>query len=943
MRHYENPGIFSENRMPQRAYYIPYESLEKALAGDRHTSAYYTLLNGDWDFAFYERDFDLPEDVKDIPFTATIPVPSCWQLQGYEKPIYCNIQYPHPVDPPYVPDENPCGIYRKRFTLDKNWANRDTHIVFEGVASCLYLYVNGQYVGFSQGSHLQSEFDLTPFVCQGENEIIVKVLKWCVGSYLEDQDCFRHNGIFRDVYLLSREKNGLQDIRIQADCKAITCSAPEYTIFDKDGKIADLSSPTLWNAENPYLYTLVVKTATEYIPFRVGMREIAISDKGELLINGQSVILKGVNHHDTHPYTGYTMTDADLRRDLELMKQLNMNCVRTSHYPPTPEFISMCDELGFYVVDECDMETHGFCYRAIDETVKDGGYDSENPIWPCTDPAWKELHLDRIRRTVERDKNHCSVIFWSMGNEAGYGPNIEAMLLWTKQADPSRLTHYERAVGVDDNAPVDVRSRMYPSPETLAQLAEMDDPRPIYLCEYSHAMGNGPGDIHLYMDVFRKYPKAIGGCIWEWADHVVMVDGVQKYGGDSGEIIHDGNFCCDGLVFSDRSFKPGTYNAKELYAPLYVTLVQDNLHITNEYDFTDLSQRQFTWELACDGKVTHSQPLQLSLAPHETAVVKIPFDLPESCDLGCYLTLHMYDGENQISSKQFELPVKRNKQETPRPLTALEETKTHIIAQGENFRYSISKLYGHFDSILVNGQELLAEKMRWSIWQALTDNARTIKRKWIPNRFQLAKSKIYDISAEGNTVTVKGSLCTLSRLPILRYTQSLRFFENGAVETTMDVAVLEHIPTYLPRFGLEFAIPDANADFSYFGHGPMESYQDLYFHAPVGLYESSAEAEYVHYVRPQDHGNHFGVRQLTLGNGLRFYSDDAFECNVSLYSTQMLTQAEHTDELVKDGLTHVRVDYKVSGIGSNSCGPKLDPAYRLEEKTFTFRFTMEPA
>ena len=279
----------------------------------------------------------------------------------------------------------------------------------------------------------------------------------------------------------------------------------------------------------------------------------------------------------------------------------------------------------------------------------------------------------------------------------------------------------------------------------------------------------------------------------------------------------------------------------------------------------------------------------------------------------------------------------------PKPLASLEETKTHIIAQGENFRYSISKLYGHFDSICVNGKELLAEKMRWSIWQAPTDNARTIQKKWITNRFHLAKSKIYDISTEGNTVTVKGSLGTLSRLPILRYTQTLRFFENGAVETAMDVAVSEHILTYLPRFGLEFAIPDANADFSYFGHGPMESYQDLYFHAPVGLYESSAEAEYVHYVRPQDHGNHYGVRQLTLGSHLRFSSDNAFECNVSQYSTQMLTQTEHTDELVKDGLTHVRVDYKVSGIGSNSCGPKLDPAYRLEEKAFTFRFTMEPA
>lgn len=942
MRHYESLTVFSENRLPQRSYYIPYESLDKALAGDRHQSAYYRLLNGNWDFAFYEKDFDLPEDLEQITYSATIPVPSCWQIHGYETPGYTNANYPHPVDPPYVPDENPCGIYRTRFTLDESWSARDTHIVFEGVCSCLYLYVNGQYVGFSQGSHLQAEFDLTPYIHAGENILTAKVLKWCVGSYLEDQDFFRHNGIFRDVYLLSREKGGLHDIEVKADCKSITCSAPEYSVYNAGGQIADLAKPILWNGEKPYLYTLVVKTATEYIPFRVGMREISISKKGELLINGQSVILKGVNHHDTHPLTGYTMTDADIRKDLMLMKQLNMNCIRTSHYPPTPEFISMCDELGFYVVDECDNETHGFAFRASKNYKDFNGYDSQDSIWPCTGEEWKAMHLERMERTVERDKNHCSVIFWSMGNEAAYGSNIEAMLNWTKQRDPSRLTHYERCCQVDDKAPVDIRSRMYPTYAQLRELAEMDDPRPIYLCEYSHAMGNGPGDVGQYMEIFHQYPKAIGGCIWEWADHVVMVDGVQKYGGDFGELTHDGNFCCDGLVFADRSFKAGTLNTKQVYAPFRAALDGNELTVINDYDFTDLSERQLILSVTADGETLQTKTFCLSLAPHCSTVLSLSehFAIPEQCRLGCYLNIALMDGETEIGSKQMELTVSRIQPACGKPLNSMTQTRTHIIAEGGNYRYSFNKLYGHFDSICIDGEEQLSSPMAWTVWRAPTDND-SYKESWMIQRFHHTFRKIYDISADGNCITVNGSLAGVSRMPYLHYTQTMRFYENGQVDIAVTVKKAENIVDFLPRFGLEFAMPAENAAFTYFGRGPLENYCDMHAHAPVGLYTSDAGSEYVHYVRPQEHGNHLGVRLLTLNNKLTFSSAEGFECQVSRYDTQMLTEAAHTDELTADGLTHVRVDYKVSGIGSTSCGPILADEFRLDESEFTFRFTMQ--
>lgn len=939
MRHYERLDCISENRIPQRAYYIPYESLEKALRGNREDSAYYRLLNGDWDFAYFQRDFDMPEDLAAVDFPHTIPVPGCWQLYGFDKPMYTNIQYPYPVDPPYVPDENPCGVYRTVFTLPENWENRDTHIVFEGVCSCLYLYVNGQYVGFTQGSHLQAEFDLTGFVHAGENTLTAKVLKWCVGSYIEDQDFFRYNGIFRDVYLLSREKNGLHDIQVWADTKTVTCSVSDYTVYDAEGKPANLTNPILWNAEKPYLYTLVVHTETEFIPFLVGMRELAISEKGELLVNGQSVILKGVNHHDTHPHTGYTMTDADIRKDLLLMKQLNINCIRTSHYPPTPEFLNLCDRLGFYVVDECDNESHGFAFRSTKNYNRFNGYDGEDPIWPCTGEDWKPMHLERIERMVERDKNHCSVIFWSMGNEAAYGPNTEAMLLWTKNRDPHRLTHYERCMHVDDKAPVDIRSRMYPTLQELERLAQLPDPRPIYLCEYSHAMGNGPGDVAQYMEVFRKYPKAIGGCIWEWADHVVLENGVQKYGGDFGEATHDGNFCCDGLVFADRSFKAGTLNARQAYAPMAAQLEGSTLSVTNYYDFTDFSEKQLILTVSCDGTEIHRQLLQLQLAPHATAELPLGVTLPENCRLGCYVNLSLTEPDGtEIGTRQFPLPVPRVVPEKGEPVSLI-QTKTHIIAEDAGFRYAISKLLGHFDSIVVDGREQLAEPMRWSVWRAPTDNDVSYKESWMLQRFHLAQTKIYDIAVSGNTVTVKGSLAGLSRMPFLHYTQLFRFYAGGRVEVELEAKVADNIVDYLPRFGLEVALREPNLPFAYFGRGPLENYPDMKLHAPVGYYRSNAKKEYVPYVRPQEHGNHCDVVFLQAGE-LTFRSEAGFCCQVSQYSTKMLDKATHTDELRNDGNTYLRVDYNVSGIGSASCGPVIEEQFRLSEHAFTFRFAM---
>ena len=463
MREYENLKKISENREKQRSYYIPYQSLEAALEGDKTKSDFYKLLNGEWQFKYFERDIDakLENDEWD-----TIKVPSNWQMHGYEAPYYTNVNYPYPVDPPYVPDDNPCGVYSFDFEIEKGWTERETYIVFEGVCSCIYLYINDKYVGFSQGSHLQAEFDITKYIKEGKNNLRAKVLKWCLGSYLEDQDFFRLNGIFRDVYLLSREKGHIKDIDVSADTKNIYVSCDNYEIYDQNGNKTDLSNPVLWNAEKPYLYTVVVMGKTEFIPIKAGMREVSVSADGELLINGVSVKLKGVNHHDTHPTDGYCETEEFIKDELLKMKQLNINCIRTSHYPPTPEFLNMCDEIGFYVIDETDIETHGFASRH-------SGYQyDQNDQWICRQPKWEEAFVERIERMVERDKNHACVIMWSMGNESNIGRNHDAMIAWCKNRDNSRLVHFESASITGDTADVDVRSSMYTDVCSLIKKAD---------------------------------------------------------------------------------------------------------------------------------------------------------------------------------------------------------------------------------------------------------------------------------------------------------------------------------------------------------------------------------------------------------------------------------------------------------------------------------------
>ncbi|MDD6213940.1 MAG: glycoside hydrolase family 2 TIM barrel-domain containing protein [Firmicutes bacterium] len=930
MRKYENLKYIHENTEPPRSYYIPYETQKKALLGKREDSKYFMLLNGEWQFKYYRRDIDCPAKISDWD---NVKVPSCWQTTGYENPNYTNVNYPYPVDPPYVPDDNALGVYRKIVTVDKETAERENYIVFEGVAPCVELFVNGEYVGFSTVSHCTSEFKIN--LNEGENEIIAKVYKWCVGSYLEDQDFFRNNGIFRDVYILSRENGHLSDIEIAFDAKGIYYDG-EYEVYDMDGNKADLSKPVLWNAEKPYLYTVIVKHGNEYIPFKIGLRDQSVSSKGELLINGVSVKLKGINHHDTHPYNGYVLTYDEMRAELLKMKELNINAIRTSHYPPQPRFIELCDELGFYVIDEADIETHGFANRNCNWI-----YDADT-IWPSRNPDWHDAFIDRAERLFERDKNHTCVVMWSMGNESNYGDNIAAMSAFIKNRQKEnggieRLIHYEGSFYLNDRAKdpdsVDVVSRMYSTTSNLIDyLRETGDTRPIFWCEYSHAMGNGPGDVVDYWNVIEKYPNMIGGCIWEWADHVAPDSkGMLRYGGAFDEETHDVNFCCDGLVFSDRSFKAGSLEAKYAYQPVKTCLCGNKLTVFNKRDFTNLNEFEIEISITADGKVIDKKTVNLDVRPHESAVTEI--SIPDTeYKYGEYLNISVKDKNGlEVAAEQHEIKA------AAAEINGGEKAEISVDGEcahisGNGFDYIFNMHYGYIEKL----DEFLDSPMKLTVWRAPTDNDRNIKSQWFDENYNKLHSKVYSAEVNKNIITVDGVLSSVSRMPFFRYKAKYAFFADGRIDVSLE-GDFDTKRTFLPRLGFECTVSEK--DFRYFGFGPHESYIDMHHASKMGMYESSSEKEYVNYIKPQEHGNHYNTKYLEFKNHA-FVSQRGFEFNVSDYSAEEMTKKDYCYDLEKSKSANLRIDYKVSGIGSNSCGAPLKDKYRMNDKKVVFNFSI---
>ena len=948
MRKYENLGMISENREPQRSYYIPQSG--------------YALLNGEWRFKFYECDFEEEYIDKDWD---RIQVPSCWELCGYGNPNYVNVAYPHPVNPPYIPTKNPMGVYERTFEVEDN--KRETYIVFEGVSSCLELFINGEYVGYSQGSHLQAEFNISGFVRIGTNTVCVKVRKWCSGSYLEDQDSFRFHGIFRDTYLLSRPVGHIKDINITTDDNIIKVTFDgEAVVRLYDGsKILlgeqkaketvefEVENPTWWNAEKPYLYELEFTYKDEVISQKVGFVNYSVNEKCEFLVNGIPVKIKGVNHHDTHHEKGWVMSDEDILKDLKLMKSLNINAIRTSHYPPTPKFLSLCDEMGFYVILETDLEEHGFVNRIAGIAE----YDCiDNEDWLCCNPEWKDSFVERIKRAYHRDKNHVSIFAWSTGNESGHGDNQFAMIKWLRNIDKKRLVHSEEATRLSEFSErygekarefadrVDVHSRMYPSiPEIKKLLENPEFKKPYFLCEYSHAMGNGPGDVCDYWEELYRYPNFMGGCIWEWADHTVVEDGVPKYGGDfEGELTHDRNFCCDGMVFFDRTFKAGTYEIKTAYQGIECSLSENELIVENRYDFTNLSDFEFKYQIKVDGVIVEEKILTLTVNPHESTT--IPLVLPKQCRLGAYVNCFLFNKEgNIVAQKQLDIPYRVIKTEFELTSAKTEENNNFIIFSGNNFKYTFSKNLGTFVSLIKNSQEQIVAPIKLSAWRAPTDNDRHIKSKWgwyntwEGENLNRQMEILYKVECSDGCVSVFGAISGVSRTPFFEYHAKYMVNSLGEIKVELCGKVKENC-IWLPRLGYEIKTPYEKARFRYFGKGPYESYCDMNRASMSDWYQSDADSEYVPYIMPQEHGNHTKTKILEMENGLTFVAKREFDINVSHYTIEAIEKANHWDELKKDNATNIRIDYKNSGLGSNSCGPELAEKYRLAEKDINFVF-----
>lgn len=994
MRKYDDLSLVSENREVQRAYYIPYTNKEdamRAMPDEAIQSAQYQSLNGTWKFKYFDTPLDIPENVGEICFNETIPVPSCWECYGYGQPHYTNINYPFQYDPPYTHTVNPVGVYTRTFQVSDAI---NQYMIFEGVGSCFELYINDAYVGMSRGTHMQAEFNISQYVGTGDNKVTVVVYTWNAESYLEDQDCFRFHGIFRDVYILGRPENHIRDIYIKTNIEEgikleltfLKGELPyEITYFAPNGlEITEFNNLALWSAEKPNLYGVLIYCNGEYIYRRVGFRTVSTSEQGELLINDVAVKLKGVNRHDSHPKYGYCTTLEDMKQDIILMKQYNINCVRTAHYPNHPAFYEMCDYYGLYVMDECDQETHGvenafgLCSLASIEEM-------------ASNPVWLPSYMDRMERMVERDKNAPSIIIWSLGNEGQFGTNHIKMSEWTKSRDNTRLIHYERtafpnkaygADQIDIHPCVDIISRMYTSIENVEIQGELaKDKRPYFLAEYGHAMGLGPGELTDYWELFYKYPRLIGGCIWEWCDHALEIeleDGKHGYiyGGDSGEFPHDGNFCCDGLVFPDRRPSTGLLEYKKVIEPLKVDCIdveRGEFELLNRMDFTDLSEMMFYYRVVCDGEVLLQRTFHAEAKPHTVTRVKLDYDLPKTAKYGSFIEIYMDVSEtstwcekgHNLAWAQFELPVERISDECETFHNVnVKESNRYIVVETQGKKHQFDKAYGTISSIKKDEKELLARPLDLIIWRPTTDNEHYVKDIWKSEHFHKAYFKVKDIKVISESkkclICAEGVLGANSRLPIfsvkVEYTITsqgvdvnvhaikgeVKFMHrSSSEETALDLNLKQDI-NEVPRFAMRIPLVSEFEHLEYFGKGPRECYVDYQSHAKMGYWNSTVTEQYEPYIRPQECGNHMDVRMLKVygQEEIVVESKHAFEFSALHYTVEELDEKSHAYELKHSESTELLLGYKSRGIGSGSCGPALQDKYKVTDKIIDFHFAL---
>lgn len=1006
---WENLKVLQKNRLKSRAYFIPYPDLDSALTFQREVSERIKLLNGKWKFHYAPSPYEAPKDFYkedyDVSSWDEIRVPSNWQMEGYGYPHYTNVMYPFPVDPPRVPSENPTGSYRREFYIDEELENKRIILRFEGVDSAFHVWVNGSEVGYSQGSRLPSEFDITSYVKRGKNILAVRVYQWSDGSYLEDQDMWWLSGIFRDVYLIIRPDVYVRDIfiigdldekyesgtlRVKVDLINTKEARGDYKIafiflddchklLREEGKAVSIDSleeksveiefpvdnPRKWSAEDPYLYNLITilkdekDNTLEVIPNKVGFRKIELKN-GVFLVNGVPIKLKGVNRHEHHPDFGRAVPIEWAEQSIILMKRHNINAVRTSHYPDDPRFYDLCDRYGIYVIDETDLECHGFAFAGDINRISN-------------DPEWQEAYIDRIERTVHRDKNHPCIIFWSLGNESGFGINHEAMAEWCRKNDTTRLIHYER----DTSAKVaDVVSTMYTPVEKLEELGKLTDmEKPHILCEYAHAMGNGPGNLKEYWEVFYKYKRLQGGCIWEWMDHGIRrktPDGKEyfAYGGDFGDEPNDGNFVIDGLVFPDHTPSPGLIEYKKVIEPVRVEeidLKKGEVKITNLYDFISLDHLNMSWNITVDGKLIDGGEVPIKgIKAKESRVINIPYNLPEDPEPNTDYWLNIYftlandtiwaEKGHTVAWAQFKLPVEI-KREPKRlvidsmPSLVYKDLDNLVEINGSDFKLIFNKVNGTIDKLIYNNTELIEFGPRLNLWRAPIDNDKYVVENWRKKFVHLLKHRIDEVSVDvKNEKLVEIKVFSCIAPPVVNWKIDTEYmyhiYGSGDILIKVKGKPQGDLPMVFPRIGLKIRLNKDIDQVMWYGRGPGESYIDSKEANPFGIYRKTVDELYTPYVKPQENGNRTDVKWVSLtdrrGIGLIIIGMPTINFSAHRFEPEDFEKAKHTCDLIPRDYIVLNIDYKHNGLGSASCGPAPLEKYLLYPQDFEFSIRIKP-
>lgn len=993
MLNLENPQQVQINALDPHTWFLPYADPKQPIPEYPNSSSRVLSLNGTWQFRFFDSPLRVPKNPTDcftVDQNETIQVPGCWELSGYDKPQYLNFFYPFPVDPPHIPKENPTGVYQREFTMPEDWLEKDIHLTFLGVSSAYEVYLDGKFIGASRGSHLSAEFDLTPYVDQSQSHrLTVVVYKWSAGAYLEDQDMWRLHGIFRDVYLTARPKLHLEDIQIDAGFNSINDTGHlavhlisssdrdlpiKLSLFAPNGEliVEDLTESNddlaysidrvrSWSAEIPNLYRLIVETldsngeTTEVAGFHIGFRTVEIRDH-QLWLNGKSIKLKGVDRHEFDPDSGWMVSSERMEEDVRLMKQYNINTVRNSHYINHPYWYQLCDRYGIYLVDEADLETHGFAPLG-----------NWNKLSESED--WQAAYLDRARRMVSANRNHPSIIIWSLGNESGYGANHDAMAAWVRSTDPTRPIHYEGA----GKAPiVDLVSTMYPTIEALIAAGENteDDPRPYFMCEYAHAMGNGPGSLKEYWETIDKYPRLIGGCVWDWVDQGLRAKDAEKevdflYGGDFGDNPNDGNFCINGLVNPDREPHPGLINYKYWIQPIAVSevdLENGTLIVHNRYNFLDLTHLAAIYRLKADGKEIYTGTLLLpSIPASSTRCVVLPETLPDiSADKEVWLEIEFNLAEPTLWAEQDHVIARsqhclqQRSEKTPKSENRSTgsfkvdvSNPEKFLIESENQTFLVDRASGWITSWQIDNVEILKSPLKLNLWRAPTDNDVQIAKEWQLDGLDRSMARLSDLIMENEggqiVIRAKGTLGAIGYRPHSRYQISYHFLPSGKLRIKLDYEPL-NLMTRLPRLGFITQLNHPYEKVQWFGRGPHESYPDIRESAFVDLYSLPTHDLFHPYIRPQENGNRSEVRWVTFSGKsqptISIIGHPLINFNAQYCSLDNLTEAEHLSELIWEETPYFYIDFAQTGLGSNACGPDTLKEYRLLTGTKDFSFSL---